>query len=436
MKTSFNFSITRKEGINFSKLSGDTNKIHINERTGYNSYFGFNICHGVLVLFKFFKIINIKNKIENKKQFNVNIDFNNPAFYNTTISVKQISQNAKKFSYKLVQKKNIIAIINIHYNYHNNFQIKKITGSKRLKLNKKLFNYYLKSSTDPILGAILCSLTKYVGTIYPGKNSIITKININFNLLRENKKKFISIISNLVDKRLPLIENKLKYKNYVINFETLLAPKLKINFNKPNTNFLQLINSIKENVLIIGASSGIGYDLLNLFKFNKKIKIIATYYKNPINIKGGNIIKKKLDVKQNLNLVNSIITKFNPLIIYYFPTPKIYSVSTGKKIINDYKNFYIDYPLRILKFSKNYPVKFFYPSTTYTTDKKFLAYSKIKLKAENKILKIKGNKLKINILKIGEINTKQNLSLIPRNLPNFRDFLFEDEDIQKKVFFK
>ena len=26
MKTSFNFLITRKEGINFSKLSGDTNK--------------------------------------------------------------------------------------------------------------------------------------------------------------------------------------------------------------------------------------------------------------------------------------------------------------------------------------------------------------------------------------------------------------------------
>ena len=49
---------------------------------------------------------------------------------------------------------------------------------------------------------------------------------------------------------------------------------------------------------------------------------------------------------------------------------------------------------------------------------------------------MKGNKLKVNILKIGEINTKQNLSLIPRNLPNFRDFLFEDEAIQKKVFFK
>ena len=235
---------------------------------------------------------------------------------------------------------------------------------------------------------------------------------------------------------MPLIENKLKYKNYVINFETLLAPKLKINFNKPNTNFLQLINSIKENVLIIGASSGIGFDLLNLFKFNKRIKIIATYYKNPINIKGKNIIKKKLDVKQNLNLVNDIITKFNPLIIYYFPTPKIYAVNSGKKIINEYKNFYIDYPLKILRFSKNYPVKFFYPSTTYITDKKFLPYSKIKLKAENKILKIKSNKLKVNILKIDEINTKQNLSLIPRNLPNFRDFLFENEGIQKKVFFK
>jgi hypothetical protein len=35
-----NFTITENEGVKYSKISGDYNKIHIDEKTGYNSIFG------------------------------------------------------------------------------------------------------------------------------------------------------------------------------------------------------------------------------------------------------------------------------------------------------------------------------------------------------------------------------------------------------------
>ena len=101
-----------------------------------------------------------------------------------------------------------------------------------------------------------------------------------------------------------------------------------------------------------------------------------------------------------------------------------------------YKKYYLTYPLQILNFSKKYYVKFFYPSTSYINENKKLDYSKIKFKAEKKLFKFNVLKLKVNILRISEINTKQNLSLIPKKLPNFRDILFNSRKAQNSVFFK
>ena len=55
-----NFTITENEGLKYSKISGDYNKIHIDEKTGYNSIFGEKICHGTLVITKIFKLINLE----------------------------------------------------------------------------------------------------------------------------------------------------------------------------------------------------------------------------------------------------------------------------------------------------------------------------------------------------------------------------------------
>ena len=55
----YSFIISEKKGINFSRISGDYNKIHLDELTGYNSMFGEKICHGCLVILKTFKILDI-----------------------------------------------------------------------------------------------------------------------------------------------------------------------------------------------------------------------------------------------------------------------------------------------------------------------------------------------------------------------------------------
>ena len=54
----------------------------------------------------------------------------------------------------------------------------------------------------------------------------------------------------------------------------------------------------------------------------------------------------------------------------------------------------------------------------------------------NEIAKLRKLKTTINILKIPGVNTKQNLSLLSRKLPNFRDLISRDKKILNKVFFK
>ena len=50
------FSITEKEGRLYSFKSGDFNRIHLDDLTGYNSLFGHKVCHGTLILQKSLKL--------------------------------------------------------------------------------------------------------------------------------------------------------------------------------------------------------------------------------------------------------------------------------------------------------------------------------------------------------------------------------------------
>ena len=430
------FSIKKKEGLNFSKISGDKNKIHTDATTGHNSIFGSTICHGVLVIFKFFKIINIKKIIRKKNFYSIDIEFKKHIIYDTPISFNFFHKNYKKNSYQLVQKKEVVAFISITDNSTENInKINNPTKSKKIVPNKNFSNFYENFKIDPTLGITLSNISKYAGNIYPGKNAILKKINISFNCFKKNNQESLFFTSKLIDKRFPIIKNRLEYKNYSINFETLIRPNLHINFKRPAKNISKLIKSINSNILILGASSGIGFDLLNLFKFNKKIKIVCTYYKNKIKIKQKNIIRKKVDIEKNLHLIKNIIKKYSPIIIYYFPTPKININSRSLRLSKLYKKYYLIYPVKILNFSKKYYVRFFYPSSTYVESKKNLDYSKIKLQAEKTIIKFRNKNIRVNILRIPEINTKQNLSLILKKLPNFRDILFNSKKVQKSVFF-
>ena len=426
-----NFSIKEFEGINFAKLSGDNNIIHINKIAGYNSIYGHNIVHGVLVILKFLNKIKLKKKYSYIKVF-----FAKGFRYNSKIKIRKIKKDKNKISYKLIQQNNINAEIEIGFSQKEHIirALKKTTFKKEYPISKKIRRKFVSASTPVELKIALCYLTKYVGTVYPGKDSSISEINIFNNNTNTNNKISINLKSSLLAKGFPLIDNRLIYKNYYIEFKTLIRPKLNIKLEKPSKEILQEINLINENILIIGGSSGIGNDLLQLFLNNKKIKIISTYYKNKIKENRKNLIIKKINIETDLATIYKIIKKFEPIIIYYFPTPKIffYSIS-DKSLIELYKKYFIHIPIKIIKYASNFQSKFFYPSTTYNSN--ISPYSLVKLKAENEISKLRKLNAKINILKIPGINTKQNLSLISKKLPNFRDLISKDKKIFNKVFF-
>ena len=129
------FYIKKKEGINFAKISGDNNSIHIDEIYGYNSIYGENIAHGVLVILKFLKKIKIKKNFSYIKVF-----FNEGAKYNHKISLKKIKKGKKKLSYELVQLNNTIVRIELGF-FPNDFKIRNL---EKISLERKFHTPNIK----------------------------------------------------------------------------------------------------------------------------------------------------------------------------------------------------------------------------------------------------------------------------------------------------
>ncbi len=419
-----NFKITEKEGLKYSKESGDINKIHLEKITGYNSIFGKKICHGTLVLLKYLYFTNKFKKISKLSEYSLKINYLKAFKYNETI---YISKNCSKIfqkndgeSYVEFQRQNII-----------NFEGKKLNLIK--KFNFKNFQK-IKNNNYYLLRLILNNLSKYVGTVFPGKNQILISININYSI-NFNFHNTFKIYSKQESRNIPIIYNKILFKNFIVEFTTLKRPEL---FLK-KTNILKLVRKqiIKTSIpiLIIGAGHGIGREVLNIFRYNKIIPIIATYNQNKISIKQKNIKIFQLNLEKNINKLNKYLTNFKNLRIYYFASPKITITKNNKYDIKKFNDFYINYPRKIIEMSlkNNIYLEFFYPSTIFINNLIISDYTLIKTRGEKIISKYKNNLIKINILRIHEINTKQNLSLINKKLPSFTEKINNDSEYRNKL---
>ena len=420
------FKIYERDGMKYSKLSGDNNKIHINKIFGYNSIFGETICHGTLIVNNIFKIIKLENKIKKKNMFSIRIEFLKHFKYNNEISIIK-----KNNIFKVYQEKKKKLEIEIKYN--NNLNVYNSFRKKHnFKFKNKIFDKDKKLS-DII--NLLNNISRYVGTIYPGEYSIIREININYNKIKYFYGKKIEIFSKKIDRRLPIINNKLNYDNFIISFQTLERPKTK---NVTNTLFKVLkdkIKKIKYNALIIGGSQGIGRDITTILKHNSKIFKIVTYNKNKI-LNKKKIISKKVDVLQETNTINKIIDQYSPIKVFYLVSPKIsFENKLEKKTKNEYKNLFLNIPLKILEDNKFKQISFFYPSTSYIDENKNSIYSRIKLDAEKQIkrLCIKNN-IPISIIRFPSINSRQSISINNPNPPSLVKYLKSNLQIINKIF--
>ena len=404
-----NFLIKFSEGINFAKKSRDFNPIHINKIYGYNSIFGQNVIHGVLIIISFF------NKAVIQKKYGVDevyIKFLKPAVYNSKLIISQIAKKKQTFFFSIFQNKQLVCEI-------------------KIKLSK--IEDFVNKSQRQDLYMILKKISWYTGMKYPGVNSLLYDISIN--LKEKNISKKFKINSRKPDKRLPIIKNNGIFKNYVINFTSIIRPYVKKTIGKPSVMIKKKVQKINQNVLIIGASQGIGNDLFNIINKNDDIKIIVTYFRNKIKIKKKKIITKKIDITKNLVKLRRIISKYSPIKIYYFASPKIlFDKKITSKKLKEFRNYFINYPLKILTQNRNDISSFFYPSTDFINFDKKAPYSIIKSKAEKKIKEfcIKKN---INFVyhRFPAINSRQSISISNPQNQNLISYLNKNKKIINKI---
>mgnify|MGYP001241060632 CR=1 FL=1 len=420
------FRIREDEGLKYSKISGDRNKIHIDNLAGYNSIFGEKICHGTFVISKIFKLKEFRKIIFSKEEFNISIEFLDFIKYNDDIHLKKAKNKFHIFQNKKIkirittQKKNVLP---------------------EYKKYKKLDNYFQKSLINKkkrniLISELLANISNYVGNLYPGKFSLLCSININFNVNYSENKKLLSISSFRLNKKFPLIQNTLYYDNFKIHFETLERPIIKKNKFLLKESIKKKIKKINDNILIIGGSSGIGNDFLNILKVNKKILKIFTFHKNKIKFDSINTFSYKIDVFKDLRKINKIIEKYGPIKIFYFPSTKILF---DKRVDNykrqEYRKIFLKIPIKIIENNKVNIISIFYPSTTNINLDQNSDYSKIKSLAEDRIKKLcKKNKIIFKSVRFPALNSKQSVSLLNPTPLSFFQYLNKYPKMVNKIF--
>ena len=407
-----NFLITENEGSKFSKISKDRNSIHTNDIVGYNSLFGKKICHGSLIF------LNLLKKYDSFRYKSYKMVFKSPFFYNLKILFR--IKGKRVFLY---QEKKIKSILYIDQIEDEDLFEKKKINLKKLKFIKT--KNYLKDKNVIYRG--ICYISYFAGMILPGQNSIINSIKFS----KSEIKKTTDVVSKRL-KNSPFFYNYFYIDNFLFEFETCIRPIL--NFKMPKTKKIiknQIVKRFNKNVLIIGASSGIGREVLQIFKSNKKIYIFATYNKNLIKVNQKNIIKIKIDIEKNLNKVIELINKKKNNYLYYFASPKIDLNRRDKVYKNMLKNYYVNYPRKILLNTKN--LSMFYPSSDFINRKYKNIYTSQKIEGEKIIKKLSKTSC---VLRIPEINTKNNLSFFNRKIQYFTDFLNKNDEAKKLFFFK
>tara|TARA_B100000579_G_C22789858_1_gene833874 strand:+ start:45 stop:1259 length:1215 start_codon:yes stop_codon:yes gene_type:complete len=335
MKLNFKKKFTLNDLKIFRKSSKDNNTLHYSKKINNITPYKKPVVYAALLI----QFILKKTKISSKSIEEINAMFFKPVLLGENI-IFEINNFQNRSS--IIISNGIINKASIIIDYEKN---------KIEKKNKIYSNLYF--------------ISKNIGNFRNNLN-IISYINIKKKIRNNKTKKYY----------LKKIENnfiaKLNFKNYEnkVNFSSYITKRIQKEHTallKTKLNYDYKSRKNKGDILIIGGSSGLG-SVLSQFFLSKDIKHTFTFNN-----------KKKIKNLKCINKVNSFQfnnkssqKKFQNLknfeIIYFFPTPKIFSFSNEPFDIKKYNRFneiYINFFYKIIRtlLASKKKHKIFVPST-------------------------------------------------------------------------
>lgn len=85
---SFEKTLSRADAVKFADLTGDFNRLHVDEEFGKTSKFGRNVVHGMLCGSLFSQIVGMHCPGENSLYITQSLHFRSPVFYGDVITVR------------------------------------------------------------------------------------------------------------------------------------------------------------------------------------------------------------------------------------------------------------------------------------------------------------------------------------------------------------
>ena len=403
--------------INFAKLSGDYNKLHIDEIAARRFIFGKPAVHGIhLVLFAL--DYWAKSHVQPFELVSLKVNFRKPLLVGQAVELKY-KEDGNRIILKLFRNDELLTDINICFtcrkwvkqnitgSVYQEYKSKRVTaldlesslGEIDITLDPELAHQLfpeLKRFMPELQIAELLALTRLVGMECPGENSLFADVAVDFKE---------TVSGGGLDYR--VLEFDRRFSKAMIGVQGPSIKGVVGAFLRPEPTQQLPFSEIKtmirpgeflnQSAFIVGGSRGLGEVVAKLLAAGGA-KVLFTYYKGSrdaqslheeLGREGCKIESIFFDVNQSQHKDMSVITSFSPTHFYYFATANISAgtKSFSQELFNDFCAFYVagfSSTLNSVEQASARLTHVFYPSSVFVADcpGNFAEYSAAKAAGE------------------------------------------------------
>jgi len=375
MKLISDYSFSQSDQIEFAKLSGDWNPIHVDPVFARRTIYG-QVVHGInIVLFALDAFLSDKN---NPTPSEIHVSFLSPLNLGQTFEIEVVYRGEDiilevkslgkvitfirmlvrddQKSFKIRSKKPVSLVDNFEIPKERKFDdLKKVDCDIDLSTDTESFSNFFSSSVERIgkdqVAGIL-GLSKFVGMEYPGMHSLFAGFSLWFS---EVKSQSLSFQTDRFS--IPNAPVKFSFNGSGIEgtLDAFLRPAPFKQLDIETISRSVSINEFKDQkALIIGGSRGLGELTAKIIASGggevditySLGKLDADDVKREINELGNGFCEvHRINFHEDYKKVLSeLVQQVRPSHIYYFSSPRIRGSKTIKLDINlldEYINFYV-----------------------------------------------------------------------------------------------